>query len=232
MNLFSRKGSDNGGARHAAEDAGPEEREIRVLGYHLSVTWWQRRLIVQAHTKWQGAVEITPDACTRAEYSRRDVPGGSEWLLTIRLLAGDPSELRGAIEIAIPIEREKALRDLVMRVNAEISTRENAARPSGELLVQTPALPPAAPPPVRHERPPQPAKPEPAADDLLVSTVKALGEARNAPAAEPPPEPRVRNEPPRLRQLTFLQAPDDDEWITFRPLRTADDVRAPVREHG
>jgi hypothetical protein len=48
------------------------------------------------------------------------------------------------------------------------------------------------------------------------------------------PEPRVREERPRLRPLTFLQAPDDEEWITFRPLRTAADVRAPavVREHG
>jgi len=50
----------------------------------------------------------------------------------------------------------------------------------------------------------------------------------------PEPDSRVRDEPPRLRPLTFLQAPDDEEWIAFRPLRTADEVRAPVPagEHG
>lgn len=208
-----RKRADRVSGRHAAVDAGGHEPEIRVPGHdRVVVVWWERRLVIEHHGHWQGHIEITPDACERAEYSHRDLGDHSELVLSIRLQAGNRSLLCGVLEIAVPLEQEHNLQLLVGCVNAELRGREHEKRPAGELVAQVPpVLPhPAAPPPARpeRERPPQP--------------------------ATPAPEPRVRDEPPRLRQLAFLQAPDDDEWITFRPLRTADDVRAPipVQEHG
>jgi hypothetical protein len=248
VSVFRKKSES--GARHAA--AGVDGPEIRVRGYHISVTWWQRRLIIRYHKLWRGAIEITPEACVRTDYSFRDLPDCSELLLSIRLQAGKPSELTGVLEIAFPLKREGELQLLVQRVNAEIPAREErTARPPGELLAQAPALPPQdVPPPPRleRERSPQPSRREPPVDNPLATTVAAMVEARTSAVAEPAslravspaPEPlprdeppRVREESPRLRQLTFVQAPDDDEWITFRPLRTADDVRAPmpVQEH-
>lgn len=222
-----RKRSDRVSGRHAAVDADGHEPEIRVPGHdRVVVVWWERRLVIEHHGHWHGHIEITPDACERAEYSHRDLGDHSELVLSIRLQAGNRSLLCGVLDIAVPLEQEHNLQLLVGRVNAELHSREHEKRPAGELVAQVPpVLPhPAAPPPVRpeRERPPQPATPEPPAEHVLPTT------------ATPAPEPRVRDEPPRLRQLAFLQAPDDDEWITFCPLRTADDVRAPipVQEHG
>jgi hypothetical protein len=254
VKVFSRKKSaDDQPDPDRAVD--PAAAEIVVLGYDLMVLWWQRRIVVQRSKGWQIYLEIGSEACVRADWTTTVFDEGSECLLSLRLRVGQPgppSELGGSLEIAFPRNQEAAVQSLVTRVNAEISTRRNAERAAQPAAapVSTPAMTtiqPAEPRPVYAE----PEKPRHAAKaaqpvNPLMSTVVALADGRTTPAAEPPRpalpppapveprEPPPRNEPPRLRQLDFTQAPDDENWISFCPLRTADEVRAPqpIREHG
>jgi hypothetical protein len=235
---FFRKGS--AGERPGPAD--PADPEIVVRGYHLTVLWWQDRIVVQHNKIWHIYLEVSPVACHRADYSSKVYPDGhAETLLSLTLRVGFPDmpgELEGSIEIAFPTTHEDAVRQLVVKTNAEISSRAEAA---GR---------PAAVPPVPHVQPIEPPvypRPEPARPamktaepiDLLRSTAITLAEAKYAPVDEAPRpvpvvEPPPRNEPPRLRQLDFVQAPDDADWISFCPLRTADEVRAvlPAGEYG
>jgi hypothetical protein len=208
----------------------PADPEIVVRGYHLTVLWWQDRIVVQHGNVWHVYLEVSPDACHRASYSSRTYPDGhAEILLSLSLRVGPPDipgELEGSIEIAVPTAQEEAVLRLVVKTNAEISSRTEAVgRPAAVPHVQ-----PVEPRPAYAEPEPTPQAADPA--HLLRSAVVALADVKYAPVEEPAPP--QRNEPPQLRQLAFVQAPDDADWVSFSPLRTADEVRAvlPAGEYG